>query len=64
MNANDTKNSFIHNDIRFGSAMGFLENLESSIWEDKPVNDGLALKVFQDFCCDSCSCKSENDHNK
>jgi hypothetical protein len=44
--------------------MGFLENLESSIWEDKPVNDGLALKVFQDFCCDSCSCKSENDHNK
>jgi hypothetical protein len=28
------------------------------------LNDGLALKVFQDFCCESCSCKSENDHKK
>ena len=32
-NANDTKNSFIYNDIRFGSAMGFLENLENSIFK-------------------------------
>jgi hypothetical protein len=28
------------------------------------INDGLALKVFQEFCCDSCSCRSENDHKK
>jgi hypothetical protein len=28
------------------------------------INDGLALKVFQEFCCESCSCKSENDHKK
>lgn len=28
------------------------------------LNDGLALKVFQEFCCESCSCKSENDHKK
>jgi hypothetical protein len=26
------------------------------------INDGLALKVFQDYCCNGCSCKSENDH--
>lgn len=25
-------------------------------------NDGLALKIFSEFCCDSCSCKSESDH--
>jgi hypothetical protein len=31
--ANDTKNSFIYNDNWFGSAMAFLENLESSIPE-------------------------------
>ena len=33
INADDTKNSFIYNDIRFGSAMAFLENLESTIPE-------------------------------
>jgi hypothetical protein len=43
--------------------MGFLDNLESSIWNEKPVNDGLALKVFQEFCCNGCSCKSESNHN-
>lgn len=26
------------------------------------INDGLALKVFQKFCCDGCTCKSELDH--
>ncbi len=25
-------------------------------------NDGLAIKLFSEFCCDSCSCKSESDH--
>jgi hypothetical protein len=35
---------------------------ESSIYI--ATNDGLALKVFQEFCCDGCSCKSEKDHNK
>jgi hypothetical protein len=28
------------------------------------VNDGLALKVFQEFCCESCVCQSESDHKK
>jgi hypothetical protein len=32
--------------------------------EHSTVNDGLALKVFQDYCCDSCLCTSENDHKK
>jgi|688.fasta_scaffold1793685_1 hypothetical protein len=26
------------------------------------INDGLALKVFQDFCCNGCFCTSENNH--
>jgi hypothetical protein len=28
------------------------------------INDGLALKMFQSFCCESCSCKTESDHEK
>ena len=24
----------------------------------KVINDGLALKVFEEFCCDSCSCQT------
>ena len=28
-------------------------------WEDlgRPENDGLALKMFQEECCDNCTCK-------
>lgn len=25
-------------------------------------NNGWAIKIFSDFCCDGCSCKSENAH--
>lgn len=25
-------------------------------------NNSWALKIFLDFCCDGCSCKSENAH--
>jgi hypothetical protein len=47
--------------------MPFLDNLESSIarLEDGVSivpNDGLALKIFSDFCCDGCSCKSDSEH--
>ena len=42
----------------YESNLGLLQKNESSI------NDGLALKVFQDYCCDSCLCTSENDHKK
>jgi hypothetical protein len=44
--------------------MAILDNLEYAMWNDKPENDGLALKIFSEFCCDSCSCKSESDHKK
>ena len=26
------------------------------------MNNGLALKMFQEMCCDGCTCKSESDH--
>ena len=26
------------------------------------TNDGLALKIFSEFCCNGCSCKSEAEH--
>ena len=31
-------------------------------WEDlgRPENDGLALKIFKEECCENCSCKSDN----
>lgn len=49
--------------------MAFLENFENSIsmdggqpeWVD--INDGLALKVFQSQCCDTCSCKQGISNN-
>ena len=44
--------------------MAILDNLEYAMGDDKPENDGLALKIFSEFCCDSCSCKSEQDHEK
>jgi hypothetical protein len=47
--------------------MSFLERVEEDMFnnlekEMEARNDGLALKLFQDFCCDGCSCKSEKDH--
>jgi hypothetical protein len=48
--------------------MPFLENLETSIADndgmpnnEKVINSGLALKVFQEEVCDHCSCKPVND---
>ena len=48
--------------------MAILENLETSIADDdgmpynkKVINDGLALKVFNEEVCDHCSCKPVND---
>ena len=30
-------------------------------WEDlgRPENDGLALKLFKETCCDNCSCMKD-----
>ena len=43
--------------IKETDAMG-----REKFWEDlgRPVNDGLALKMFQDQCCTNCSCQAEN----
>ncbi len=32
-------------------------------WEDmgRPENDGLALKMFKETCCDKCSCQNDNN---
>jgi hypothetical protein len=32
-------------------------------WEDigRPENDGLALKIFKETCCQDCSCKSNKE---
>ena len=45
--------------------MPFLENLETSIADndgmpnnEKVINNGLALKVFEEEVCDHCSCKT------
>lgn len=37
-------------------------DLNSRVTNKIIKNDGLALKIFSDFCCNGCSCKSENDH--
>jgi len=36
--------------------------MDSNYSEHLTVNDGLALKVFQDYCCDGCTCQSSKDH--
>ena len=45
--------------------MPFLENLETSIADndgmpnnEKVINNGLALKVFEEEVCDHCSCQT------
>lgn len=34
-------------------------------WEDlgRPENDGLALKIFKEQCCDQCNCIDEPWHD-
>lgn len=27
----------------------------------QPENNGLALKIFQEMCCENCSCKKESE---
>ena len=44
--------------------MAILDNLESSIWNNKPQNDGLAIKIFSETCCNGCTCTSSNDHKQ
>ena len=50
--------------------MAILENFENYLiqqelpLEEKIQNNGFAIKVFSQFCCDGCSCKSEKDHEQ
>jgi hypothetical protein len=44
--------------------MAILENLENSWDKPEPQYESLAMKIFSDFCCNGCSCKSESDHIK
>lgn len=32
------------------------------IENESVINDGLALKIFSEICCNGCTCKSESDH--
>jgi hypothetical protein len=50
--------------------MAILENLETSIADDdgmayneKVINNGLALKIFEEEVCDHCSCKTTGVNN-
>jgi hypothetical protein len=36
--------------------------MDSDYPDNSTVNDGLALKVFQDYCCNGCTCQSSKDH--
>ena len=49
--------------IGYNRHMGILDNLESAMWNAESKNDGLALKIFSETCCNGCSCKSEKDHH-
>ena len=48
--------------------MAILDNLENSefSWDKEFAfeHQNLAVKIFEDTCCNSCSCKSDSDHNK
>jgi hypothetical protein len=38
-----------------------MTELKNQLNNDIVENDGLALKIFKESCCDNCSCKSEAD---
>jgi hypothetical protein len=52
-NAWDEEFSFESKPIVETDAMG-----REKFWEDlgRPDNDGLALKIFKEQCCDNCNC--------
>jgi hypothetical protein len=38
--------------------------MESEFDKEFPQYDNWAIKIFSEMCCESCSCKSEKDHQK
>lgn len=52
--------------------MGILDNIESA-WENnfqfesssyKQEPENLAVKIFSETCCNGCTCKIEEDHER
>jgi hypothetical protein len=45
--------------------MAILNNLENA-WNEnfEFEHQNLSLKIFSDFCCNGCSCKTTSDHNQ
>ena len=43
---------------------GYNRSMENQFDKEFPQYDNWAMKIFSDFCCNSCSCKSDNDHKK
>lgn len=44
--------------MQHGYRVGYNNIMENAI------NDGLALKIFQNQCCENCSCKTESESQK
>jgi hypothetical protein len=47
--------------IGYNRHMGILDNFENYLElepTEQPENDGLALKIFKEECCDNCNCKN------
>jgi hypothetical protein len=50
--------------------MAILENFENYLiqqelpFKENPENDGFAMKIFSDTCCNGCYCQSEKDHQQ
>lgn len=38
-----------------------MEDLQLSLFPEME-STSLAVKIFSDFCCNGCSCKSTSDH--
>jgi hypothetical protein len=46
------------------TSMPVTDNMGREVfWEDlgRPENDGLALKIFKEACCDNCACQNNNN---
>ena len=42
-----------------------MENLQLSLFPGyESESTSLAIKIFSDFCCNGCSCKSTSDHQQ
>lgn len=41
-----------------------MDNIQLSLFpEYESESQSLAMKIFSEFCCDGCSCKSTSNHS-